>query len=46
MEIARADSCLGRLARVDLLVVPVFGADGGCTDATALIAMLNALIVV
>ena len=43
--VARIKSRRRQLVEFDLLVVPMFGTDGGCTDAIALIAMLSALIV-
>ena len=42
--VARVNSCIGRLAGIDLLVVPVFVAREGCVDAAALITARSALI--
>ena len=44
--IARVSSCKGRLAGIDLLVVPMFEASGGCVVAATLITAWSALIAV
>ena len=44
--VARVGSCKGRFAGIDLLVVPVIEARGGCVDAATLITAWSALIAV
>ena len=44
--VARVNSRKGRLAGIDLLVVPVFEASAGCVDAATLITAWSALIAV